>query len=101
MIEADVDVPKGQAKPRPANCHPLLLHLWLPLVVFFCSNWGNTPYATTTGSKTGVDLEVVFLVGLQNTLLEAYMFEHPAQDSQYVLRLDGRYVLQWQDNVVV
>ena len=33
---------------------------------------GISPHATTTGSKTGVDLEVVFLVGLQSTLLEVH-----------------------------
>ena len=33
---------------------------------------GTSPHATTTGSRTGVDLEVVFLISLQSTLLEAY-----------------------------
>ena len=30
MVEADVDVPKGQARPRPASRLPLPLHSWLP-----------------------------------------------------------------------
>ena len=33
---------------------------------------GHTPHATTTGSRTGIDLEIVFLVGVQSTLLEAH-----------------------------
>ena len=33
---------------------------------------GTSPHTTTTGSRTGVDLEVVFFVGLQSTLLEAH-----------------------------
>ena len=38
----------------------------------FHLNKGTSLYATTTGSRTGVDLEIVFLVGLQSTLLEAH-----------------------------
>ena len=45
----------------------------------YCSNQGHFPstkgtslYATTTRSRTGVDLEVVFLVGPPSTLLEAH-----------------------------
>ena len=30
MVEADVDVLKGQARPHPASCLPLPLHSWLP-----------------------------------------------------------------------
>ena len=44
-----------------------------------CSDWGHFPstkgtsfYATTTGSRTGVDLEVVFSVGPQSTLLKVH-----------------------------
>ena len=33
---------------------------------------GTLLHATTTGSRIGVNLEIVFLVGLQSTLLEAY-----------------------------
>ena len=36
------------------------------------SNKGTSPHDTTTGSRTGVDLEVVFVVGLQSTLLKAH-----------------------------
>ena len=32
----------------------------------------TSPYTTTIGSRTGVDLEVIFFVGLQSTLLEAH-----------------------------
>ena len=72
MIETNVDVPKDQAKPRSASYLLLPLHSWFPPVVFFCSNQGHTPYATTTGSRTSIDLEVVFFVALQSTLLEAH-----------------------------
>ena len=40
-------------------------------MVFLCSNQGNFSHATTTRSRTGVDLKVVFLIGLQSTLLKA------------------------------
>ena len=72
MIKADIDVPKNQAKPRLASLFLLPLHLWLPSVVFPYSDQGHSPYTTTTGSRTGVDLEVVFFVGFQNTLLESH-----------------------------
>ena len=48
------------------------------LLVAFSSSFlviaikGTSPHATTTGSRTGVDLEVVFLVCLQSTLLAAH-----------------------------
>ena len=29
MVEIDVDVPKGQARPRLASCFPLPLYSWL------------------------------------------------------------------------
>ena len=45
---------------------------WLPPMAFINSGRGYSSYATTTGSGSGVDLEVVFLVGLQSTLLEAH-----------------------------
>ena len=41
-------------------------------MVFSYSNRKNSSYATTTISKTGVDLEVVFFVGLQSTLLKTH-----------------------------
>ena len=72
MVEVDDDISKSQAKPCPASCLPLPLGSWLPPMVFSCSNWGHSPHTTTTGFRTGIDLEVVFLVGLQRTLLEAY-----------------------------
>ena len=50
----------------------LPLHLWLPPVVFPYSNRRYTFHAISTGSRTKVDLEVVFLIGLQSTLLEAH-----------------------------
>ena len=38
----------------------------------FPSNKSTSPHATTTGSRTSVDLEVVLLIGLQSTLLKAH-----------------------------
>ena len=38
---------------------------WLSLVALICSNRGNSSHATTTGSRFGIDLEVVFLIDLQ------------------------------------
>ena len=37
---------------------------WLPPVTFINSDRGNSSHATTTGSGSGVDLEVVFLADL-------------------------------------
>ena len=85
MVEADVDVSKGQARPRPASRLLLPLHSWLPqwsskrlkhfpfyqapVVAFEALLSIKLPPPV---SRTGVDLEVVFLAGLQNTLLEAH-----------------------------
>ena len=41
-------------------------------MAFINSGRGYSSHATTTGSGSGVDLEVVFLVGLQSTLLKAH-----------------------------
>ena len=81
MVEADIDVSKGQARSRPAS--RLLNHFthdslqWSSLVAIE----GISPHATTTRFRNDVDLEVIFLISLQITLLKAYIFEHPAQDS--------------------
>ena len=72
MVEADIDVLKNQARPRLASRFLLPLYLWLSLIVFSCSNWGHSPYDITTRFRIGVDLEVIFFVDLQNTLLEAH-----------------------------
>ena len=69
MVEADIDVPKGQAKQCSASYLLLLLHLWLPPEVFFAIAIEGTSlqttyssHATTTGSRTSIDLQVVFFV---------------------------------------
>ena len=72
MVEADVDVLKGQARLHPASCILLPLYLCLPQVVFSCSNQGHFSHATITGTRTSIDLEIVFLIGLHNTLLKAH-----------------------------
>ena len=72
MVEANVDVPKGKVRLCSTSRFPLSLHLWLPPVVFSCNNRGYTPHAIIIGSRTGIDLEVAFLVALQSTLLEAH-----------------------------
>ena len=74
MIEVDVDVPKGQARPHMASHLPLPLYSWLPQWFFCYSNQGHFPSVELPppDSRTGIDLKVVFFVGLQRTLLEAY-----------------------------
>ena len=97
MVEADVDVLESRAccvqlavlltthcsshqwlsfvaiEGTPLTLPPLDLGSeWLPPMAFINSGRGYSSHATTTGSGSGVDLEVVFLVGLQSTLLEAH-----------------------------
>ena len=82
MVEADIDVPKG----RPDRVRPAIFPYHFICGSFqwssCCSNQRHFPstkgtslYATTTRSKTGVDLEVVFLVGPPSTLLEGTLLE--------------------------
>ena len=74
MVEADIDVPKGQVRPRPASRFPLPLHLWLSQLSSCYSNQEHFPSIELPppDSMIVVDLEAVFRVGLQNTLFEAY-----------------------------
>ena len=102
MVEADVDVPKGQARPRLASRLPLPLHSWLPQ--WSSKRLRHFPFYQASAvafealpsikppppvSRTGVDLEVVFLVGLQSTLLEAHTRSLD----------DGRRVPWWWEDV--
>ena len=85
MIEVDVDVLKSHALPLP-------LHLSLYQVVFSCSNRGHTFYATITGSKTGIHLEVVFLVSLQRTLLKAHARSLGLWETHATMMIRPRYI---------
>ena len=69
---------------RPGRVRPAIFPYYFiraSLQLFFCcSDRGYFPstkstslYATTTGSRTGIDLEVVFLVGHPSTLLETHI----------------------------
>ena len=93
MIEADVDIPKGQARLRPASHLLLLLHLWLPQWSFCYINRGHFPLIELPppDSRTDVDLGIVFFVGLQSTLLEAHTKSLN----------NGQCVLGWWKDVVV
>lgn len=64
--------PKGSSQAASDLPFPLPLHLWLLPVVFSCSNQGNFSHTITTRSRTSINLEVIFHVGLQSTLLEAH-----------------------------
>ena len=104
MVEADVDVPKGQAKPRPASRLPLPLHSWLPQ--WSSKRLRHFPFYQASAiafealrlikppppvSRTGIDLEVVFLVGLQSIPLEAHTRSLD----------DGRRIPWWWGDIVV
>ena len=61
----------------------------------YCSDRGHFPstkgtslYATTTRSRTGVDLEVVFLVGPPSTLLEGTLLEAHTRSLGWKMRDD-------------
>ena len=54
--------PKGSDQAASGQPSPLPLHSWLPPMVFLYSNQRNFSHATTTGSRTGVDLEVVLFI---------------------------------------
>ena len=93
IVEVDVDVSKGQARPYPASRFPLLLHLWLPQWFSYSKQLralllDQVPVVAIEGtsplirppppvSKTADDLEVVFLASLQST---------PARGPHYVFR---------------
>ena len=97
MVEADVDLLKSRAccvqlavllttycssyqwlsliavEGTPFTLPPLDLGSeWLPPMAFINSGRGYSSHATTTEFGSGFDLEVVFLVDLQSTLLEPH-----------------------------
>ena len=104
MVEADVDVPKCQARPHPASRLPLPLHSWLrqwseaiegtsSWSSSCCNNRGHFPsiQQPPSDSRTSVDLEVVFFAGLQST---------PAWGHTRSLD-DGRCKPWWWEDVVI
>lgn len=72
MIEANINIPKGQARPHLTSRFFLLLYSWLLLVVFSYSNQRHSLHATIISSRYGVNFKKIFFINLQSILFEAH-----------------------------
>ena len=70
MIKADIDVSKDQTRPRLVSYLPY--YFTRDSMIFSYSNQENFSHTTTTGSRIGVNLKIIFFIGLQSPLLKAH-----------------------------
>ena len=116
MVEADVDVSKDQARPRPASHLPLPLHSWLPQwseAIEGTSPWSSsccsdrgTPLDQATVAFEALPLDQATTTGFQDwrwswSSLPCGPPKHPCSRPTLGPLDDGRRVPWWWEDVVI